>query len=191
VIRKHGLMEASYTSITASRGPRKQEGKEMRCRGFDPSILTLPLVLGYCGLLLMLSTFIKPQFDTNLPVDKIGHFIVFGGLGVSVGRYFSKEFGSSAALGLALTVLACAFFGLCDEMYQLFIPGKGTEARDVLADCVGAGAGGLVYLILLRKVCSDTRERTLSLKRFWPLRGQNMIPPRSAGRWTLPGVPKN
>jgi|GEM_PF-1861171 len=165
----------------------------MRRRGFDPSILTLPLVLGYCSLLLMLSTFIKPQFDTNLPVDKIGHFIVFAGLGVSVGRYFSKEFGSSAALGLALTILACAFFGLCDEIYQLLIPGRGTQARDLLADCVGAGAGALVYLILLKKVCNDSQKRTLPLTRFWPFpfTGQNMIPPRSASCGTLPEVPKN
>jgi VanZ family protein len=144
----------------------------MKCRGDDPSVLTLPLVVGYCGLLLMLSTFVKPQFDTNLPVDKIGHFIVFAGLGMSVGRYFSKEFTSSATLGLALTLLSCAFFGLCDEGYQLFMSGRNAEGQDLLIDCLGAAAGGLLYLILLRQVCGISEEKAVPLKGSWPSRDQ-------------------
>jgi len=138
----------------------------MKCQGDDPSILTLPLVLGYCGLLLALSTFLKPQFDSTLPVEKIGHFIVFAGLGMAVARYFSRDFGSSAALGLALTILSCAFFGLCDELYQLLMSGRSAEGQDLIVDCMGAAAGGLLYLILLRRVCGDSRPRTVRLRRI-------------------------
>jgi VanZ family protein len=132
----------------------------MKCRSDDPSILTLPLVLGYCGLLLLLST-AKPQFDANLPVDQIGHFIVFAGLGVSVARYFSREFCSSAALGLLLTLLSCAFLGLCDEVYQSLIPGRDTGLYDFLTDCGGALAGGALFLVLQRAV-SRRVDKTFS-----------------------------
>jgi VanZ family protein len=138
----------------------------MKCRGDDPSILTLPLVLGYCGLLLVLSTFLKPQFDSTLSVDKIGHFIVFAGLGVAVARYFSEDFGTSAVLGLVLTVLACAFFGLCDELYQLLMSGRNAEGQDLLVNCLGAAIGGILYLMLLRRVCGDSHQRTARLRRI-------------------------
>jgi VanZ family protein len=138
----------------------------MKCRGDDPSILTLPVVLGYCTLLLVLSTFLKPQFDSTLPVDRIGHFVVFAGLGVAVARYFSEDFGTSAALGLVLTVLACAFFGLCDELNQFLMSGRNAEWQDLLADCLGAATGGVLYLMLLRRVCGDSHQRTARLKRI-------------------------
>jgi VanZ family protein len=142
----------------------------MKCRVDDPSILTLPLVLGYCGLLMMMSTFAKTQFDTNLPLDKIAHFIVFAGLGTSVARYFSKEFASNAALGLVLTLLSCAFFGLCDEAYQLLMSGRNAEGNDLLIDSLGAAAGGLLYLMLLRSVCDSTQERMATQLSIWSRR---------------------
>jgi VanZ family protein len=134
---------------------------EMKCGGVDPSILTLPLVLISCSLLLTLSTFARPQFDAGFPVDKVGHFIIFAGLGVSVSRYFSKEFADSATLGVILTLLSCAFFGMCDEIYQSLIPGRSAELPDFVADCLGALSGGLVYLILLRRVCSRVSGKGL------------------------------
>ncbi|MBI4961802.1 MAG: VanZ family protein [Desulfomonile tiedjei] len=116
----------------------------------------------------MLSALVKHQSDANWPVEAVGHFIIFAGLGVSVGRYFSKEFAASPVLGLALTLLSCAFFGLCDEVYQSLVPGRTAQLGDLFVDCLGALAGGLAYLILLRKVCGTVREETTPLRRIWP-----------------------
>ena len=142
-------------------GAKPIGGGEMKCGGDDPSILTLPLVLISCGLLLTLSAFAKPQFNAGFPVDKVGHFIIFACLGVSVGRYFSKEFADSATLGVILTILSCAFFGMCDEIYQSLIPGRSVQLTDFGADCLGALSGGLVYLILLRSVCGRVSGKGL------------------------------
>lgn len=161
----------------------------MKCGGNDPSILTLPLVLMSCGLLLTLSTFAKPQFNANFPVDKFGHFIIFVGLGLSVGRYFSKEFAGSAPLGVLLTLLSCAFFGMCDEIYQSLIPGRSTELVDFFADCSGALSGSLVYLLLLRSVCSKMSRKNIQSKSAVQERGT--IPPTRLGLEALPELTPN
>ena len=176
-------------ALRAWLGAKPIGGGEMKCGGDDPSILTLPLVLISCSLLLTLSTFAKPQFDAGFPVDKVGHFIIFAGLGVSVGRYFSKEFTDSATLGVVLTLLSCAFFGICDEIYQSLIPGRSTELGDFFADCSGALIGSLVYLTLLRSVCGKIWGKDTQVDSV--IRRADTIPPRPLCSEALPELPPN
>lgn len=176
-------------ALMAWLGAKPIGGGEMKCGGDDPSILTLPLVLISCSLLLTLSTFAKPQFDAGFPVDKVGHFIIFAGLGVSVGRYFSKEFTDSATLGVVLTLLSCAFFGICDEIYQSLIPGRSTELGDFFADCSGALIGSLVYLTLLRSVCGKIWGKNTQVDSV--VRRADTIPPRLLCSEALPELPPN
>lgn len=82
-------------------------------------------------------------------VDKLGHFIVFGLLGIAWARCFkgkpSKRFSR-----LVLAVVLTGLFGLLDELHQLQTPGRYFEWADLLADFMGALFWAASYLYLPR-----------------------------------------
>lgn len=71
-------------------------------------------------------------------VDKIGHFGVFGLLGVLIARTqpFNRWW-----LGFVLASL----YGICDEWRQSFTPGRSVEFADWIADTLGAALAVTLY----------------------------------------------
>lgn len=43
--------------------------------------------------------------------------------------------------GVGLTILICILYAISDEVYQLFVPGRGGQVSDVILDIVGAIVG--------------------------------------------------
>ncbi len=82
-----------------------------------------------------------PQPPGNVP-DVGVHAVVYGVLamlvlrGITDGRWREVTF-----VAVAATVLVSALYGLTDEWHQSFVPGRSPEARDLVADTVGAMAG--------------------------------------------------
>jgi len=71
-------------------------------------------------------------------VDKAGHFLVFGLLGMLIARTQPR---SRWWLGWLVATL----YGAADEWRQSFTPGRFVEVADWLADMVGAAVGVAVY----------------------------------------------
>lgn len=71
-----------------------------------------------------------------LPVDKFAHFMLFAVLAGLLYR---------AGLRPQIAVMGAAFYGLTDEIHQMFVPGRSPEIRDWLADVLGAIFG--VWLV--------------------------------------------
>ncbi len=78
-------------------------------------------------------------------MDKLGHLVVFGLLGIAWVRCFSGESFATGPRLLAAVVLATAF-GLADELHQLTNPLRTFEYADLLADFLGAIMGSWIYL---------------------------------------------
>lgn len=85
-----------------------------------------------------------PQPPGNVP-DVGAHAAVYGVLavltvrGITDGRWREVTFAAVAA-----AVLVCALYGVTDEWHQSFVPGRTAEARDLVADAIGATAGATV-----------------------------------------------
>ena len=80
--------------------------------------------------------------DLPHPVDWIGHFGMYGGLGVLIARAARLRGWSPRWLIWAAAALALG--AALDELHQLFVPGRDAEVTDWLADTVGATAGLVV-----------------------------------------------
>ena len=87
-----------------------------------------------------------PGLNFILPIDKVGHFLIFGLLATLVMRipkiYFLRWRG---ALASALIVIA---YGAVDEWRQSYTPGRSVEIYDFVADALGASIAVLTYKIV-------------------------------------------
>ena len=81
--------------------------------------------------------------------DKAAHLILFAVLSLLLARSLAP---SSARKRIVLLAAGLSlFYGLLIELYQSFIPYRFFEYLDLLADALGAGSGGLLWLKLERK----------------------------------------
>lgn len=104
----------------------------------------LPLVL-YAGGITWLSS--QPASELPPPMfvgeDKLVHMAIYSLLGALAARAGLRAGMGRRALFL---YLACVAYGLFDEWYQQFTPGRSSDLLDVVADAVGAGAGFTLVL---------------------------------------------
>lgn len=86
-----------------------------------------------------------PQFDFPLK-DKIAHVLVYGALGFTWARAWTRNDASHKSLQRALigATLFCIVFGITDEWHQSYTPGRDVEFWDVVADGVGGFLGGWI-----------------------------------------------
>ena len=82
---------------------------------------------------------------TFVGMDKLGHLVVFGLLGIAWARVFRQPPWPPRAVILLATACA-AGFGALDEAIQAFNPHRTFEWGDLLADLAGALAGAAAYV---------------------------------------------
>jgi VanZ family protein len=97
--------------------------------------------------------------------DEVGHlgeYLVLGFL-THIFLSFSMTKCKAALFGL----MFCAFFGLCDEAFQSFIPNRVFEVKDILLDTIGAAIAVVVSALLkpqLRMFYQAKRKQPLGRK---------------------------
>ena len=94
------------------------------------------------------------QLPSNLPWDKALHFIGYFGLG------FLARMGSDKR-PTWLLIIACIVFSLLIEVAQMFIPNRGFEWPDLLANGLGVLAGVFIAIpiknVLKRRKLMETK----------------------------------
>jgi len=100
--------------------------------------------------------------------DKVGHLILFAGLGWLTARAVSGHFRLWRNEIWLACALFCLAYGLTDEYHQSFVPGRTSEAGDVLADFFGGLAGAYAYTaaahwLWIEKSAVDTPKEAQSL----------------------------
>jgi len=84
-----------------------------------------------------------PRVSTDLPLDKVAHFTMYGILGWLIGRaWFAEPHRSPWILPLLLPLM----LGAADELRQRSIGTRSADVADWVADAAGAAAGMLVAL---------------------------------------------
>jgi VanZ family protein len=96
----------------------------------------------------------SPKWFKNLPVDKVVHVILFGSLALSFFFYFEQSAVKSlkTTSAKACVLIFCILYGIGMEYYQkYFVPSRGFEVSDMLADAIGALLALPIFTYLRRK----------------------------------------
>ena len=107
----------------------------------------------YAGLIFALSSY-SLVVPPSLPSfsDKWIHFFEYAIFGFLLARsFFHANTGLYKRYFIILALLAGSICGFLDEYYQSFVPLRGLEALDLLADTVGILTGALIYKIWGRR----------------------------------------
>ncbi|MEY4051793.1 MAG: hypothetical protein RIR64_778 [Bacteroidota bacterium] len=85
------------------------------------------------------------SFILSLPfADKVIHMILFGSLALSIFSHFEQYSNISfkSTRTKAVSLIVCILYGIGMEFYQkYFVPSRGFEVGDMLADATGALLG--------------------------------------------------
>ena len=91
-----------------------------------------------------------PTLDIGFSfLDKLIHFFLYSFLGIAYFCSFTKGLKKITLLRIVFTLGLAYLFGIFDEYYQSFIPGRQSELGDIIADILGASFG--VFLSLKTK----------------------------------------
>jgi VanZ family protein len=114
--------------------------------------------IAYMATIVIASSQPTPAFDMGyVPLrDKGVHFIEFGVLAILIAYALTTR---RTSAGEPLTVAAIAklalwaialttIFGYLDELHQAFVPGRNSDALDLLADFLGSIAGTAIYFMV-------------------------------------------
>lgn len=119
-------------------------GPFARARPWWPALACMALIWA-------LSSLSQPP-TIEVPFEDKGlHVIEYGALAVLTARGLAATLVPVSGLRLALyniTLGTC--WGLADEIHQAYVPGRFSEASDVVADLLGAIVGTLGYLAVRR-----------------------------------------
>jgi len=77
-------------------------------------------------------------------MDKLGHLVVFGLLGIAWFRCFDNE-NVPGRTRLLYAIALTTAFGMADEAHQYHNPSRTFEWADLLADFIGAVLAGTLY----------------------------------------------
>jgi VanZ family protein len=117
-------------------------------------MLWAPVVV-YMALIFAASSVSHPPELPALPgigSDKYAHMLMYAGLSALFVRARAGGLRRHVTLGAAaLAVLLSTAYGATDEIHQHFVPPRQMDARDLLADGVGATlAAALLYAGIIR-----------------------------------------
>jgi len=75
--------------------------------------------------------------------DKIEHFAAYFLLSIllCLTLHFQRKNLQLSSRALLITFLIVIFYGVIDELHQLFVPGRSGDILDWLADSIGGGLG--------------------------------------------------
>lgn len=122
-------------------------------------LVYLPLVI-YWIVLLVLTSLPSTMAITSGVSDKIEHFGAYAILGALLFLAFRFQ-GKYAVLKKNASLFAfliSAFYGMLDELHQLFVPGRSADIIDWIADFAGAGLAVLIINFLLKRYLSKKAE---------------------------------
>ena len=88
-----------------------------------------------------------PPAPIDLVPDKLGHIILYAGLGFLVARCLRVGHGFGRFSIFVLAAVFCLIYGATDEFHQYFVEGRNAEIGDVIADFLGGIVGGLIYIM--------------------------------------------
>ncbi len=124
-------------------------------------LVNIPLII-YWLILFILTSLPSSKSITIGVSDKIEHFGAYALLSgiLYLNLYFQKKFELLNKYPATFTILIASFYGLLDELHQLFVPGRSAEFLDWFADTSGAIIAVLITRYLLLKLQKYDYEKS-------------------------------
>jgi VanZ family protein len=101
------------------------------------------LLLIWYFLILVVSVMPFSGPKTDLPLDKVVHFILYGLTSILLFRYFIRQTNSRSAFIKAVAL--ASIYGAAMEVVQYFLPHRSFSLGDMAANAAGAFFACLVY----------------------------------------------
>lgn len=102
-------------------------------------------IINIFGLVSIETSMVQNWVDLlNNTVREYAHGAIFFILVLFVCNAFSKS-GLQGWRLYTYSFVFCMAYACLDEMHQMFVPGRGAEAKDVITDCAGAFLGLTLY----------------------------------------------
>ncbi len=117
----------------------------------------LPAIAYMATIVLLSSQSAPPISIDSVPLrDKGLHFVEFAILAILIASALTtRHLGKGGVLARAATgklalgaIALTTIWGYLDELHQAFVPGRNSDALDLLADFLGAIAGTAIYFAL-------------------------------------------
>ena len=117
-------------------------------------ILFSLITLGWLILIYIESSQPAPKILGEIPgLDKVAHIAAYGVLGLMILVMLTLIDTYKKIPILPLTVFLVVLAGLFDEFHQAFVPGRNTDAWDLLADF----CGGLFSTVVIQRYLENRR----------------------------------
>lgn len=84
-----------------------------------------------------------PTPTTDLPIDKVGHFVLYTLLGALLGWGWMRGPRRTAPL---LVLIPAFALGALDELHQYTVPSRSAEVADWIADVAGSSIGFMLVV---------------------------------------------
>jgi len=140
-------------------------------RAFQIAKPWLPVV-AYMALIVLASAQSGPPIDMeDLPLrDKGAHFVEYAVLAILIANALTVRRASkgepltrAAGFKLALWTIGIAtIWGYLDEVHQAFVPGRYSDAYDLVADFLGSIAGAAIYFTVKLAIARKRSSRVVS-----------------------------
>ena len=86
-------------------------------------------------------------------IDKAAHLTEYIILGILITRaLFNLNIPLKSEALIFIALFASIFYGITDEIHQLFVPGRSCDIFDFFFDCLGVTIGTVFYLTKMKKV---------------------------------------
>ncbi len=87
--------------------------------------------------------------DLNHKIRKNAHFLVYMVLGILLNIALNVS-GFTGRKSIVPALGICCVFAIIDEVYQLYVPGRGGQVKDVIIDTAGSVVGTFIYYYFKR-----------------------------------------
>ncbi len=123
-------------------------------------VLLIPLILYWIVLFIATSLPSTPYVDVFEISDKLKHFSAYLILAVLLGLnlHFQEKWERVSKFFLSYTFIICIFYGLIDEIHQIFVPNRTGEFLDWVADLIGTLLGILIIKLFLGLIKDKTTQ---------------------------------
>ena len=110
----------------------------------------------YSGIIFYVSSLQGDDIPVGVGnIDKLVHVVEYIPFGFLLCRGLFKNFAHMRMSRLFFFVFLGSFiYGISDEYHQSFVAGRAAEGMDALADSLGGGLGGFLYIL------KNKRERS-------------------------------
>jgi VanZ family protein len=105
-------------------------------------------VVAYAVVIFIVSSISQPPSLPEIVTDKDLHGGLYAGFALVVLRALARRWERVTLLTVLGAIVVAVLYGISDEFHQSFVPGRTSDAADVVADGTGATvAGGIAWLV--------------------------------------------